>query len=93
MHILSSMILEIRAALLPNAPPNAPPIPPRSKFSSMRITNDISPLTSMPAISNAPSSPRSEAPRGDQLASPSHNLMTGILTLCWVLAKALESLK
>jgi hypothetical protein len=53
------------------------PIPPRSAFSLVRITDDLSSLTSTPVISNAPSSPRRKAPRGNQLASPSYNLMTG----------------
>jgi hypothetical protein len=73
MRSLSSMVLKIRSALLLNAPL----ILPRSTFSSMRITDVISSTTSVPVQSNAPSSPRSKAPRGDQIASPSHNLTTG----------------
>jgi hypothetical protein len=73
MLIISSMILEIRSALLPNAPP----IPPRSVLSSMSITDDLSSLKSTPAISNTNYSPRRKAPIGYQLASPSQNLMTG----------------
>jgi hypothetical protein len=72
-RILSSMVLEIRSALLPNAPP----ILPCSTVSSMQITDDISSLTSVPVQSNYPSSPRQNAPRGDQLASPTNNSTTG----------------
>jgi hypothetical protein len=64
MHGLSSMVLELRNGILPNAIP----LPPRSTFSSMRITDYLSSLTSVPANSNAPSSPRRKTPRGDKLA-------------------------
>jgi hypothetical protein len=73
MRSLSSMVLDIWSALLPKTLP----IPPRSTLSSMRITKDLSSLTSAPDQSNAPSSPRRKALCGEQLASPSHKLMTG----------------
>jgi hypothetical protein len=50
MRGLSVMVLELRNSLLSNAPP----LPPHSKFSSMRITDDLPSLTSVPSNYNAP---------------------------------------
>jgi hypothetical protein len=72
MRSLSDMVLELCNVLLTNAPL----IPPRSKFSLMRITDDLSYLTSVPDNSNAPSYPCRKTPRGDELSSPSHISMT-----------------
>jgi hypothetical protein len=70
MRGLSVVVLEFRTGLLPNAPP----ILPHSTFSSMRITADLSSLTSVPvpAQANAPPSSRCNPARRDELASPSH---------------------
>jgi hypothetical protein len=67
MRGLSDMVIELHNGLLPNAPP----LPTRSIFSSMCITDELSSLTSVPANSNAPS-PHRKTPRGDEVASPSH---------------------
>jgi hypothetical protein len=68
MHILHSIVLKLHNGLLPNAPPTLP----QSTFSSMRITDDLSTLTSTLTNTNAPSSPQRKTPRGDELASPPH---------------------
>jgi hypothetical protein len=71
---LSSIVKEIRTALLPNAPP----LLPHSSFSSTCITYYLSSLASAPVLTNAPSAPhRKKAQRGEELASPSHISMAG----------------
>jgi hypothetical protein len=50
MRGLYAIVLELRTGFLPNAPS---PLPPRSTFSSMRVTYDLSSLTSVPFNSNA----------------------------------------